>query len=62
VFTGIPATATDAWTQVTFINKRIPRTQLNLFNPTSIVGKGLVIASPDVAEIFFTMCGEIILT
>jgi hypothetical protein len=60
VFKDSPATATSRWALVSFINRRIPRTQLSLFNPGSIIGKGLVIFSGH-NEIDFTMCGEITL-
>jgi hypothetical protein len=61
VFTEFPATATSKFDRVFFMNKRIPRTQLTLFNPGSIIGRGLVIYS-DWSEITFIMCGEITLT
>jgi hypothetical protein len=47
VFSEVPSTVQDGNTGLYFINKRIPRTQLKLFPPNGIIGKGPVIRGDD---------------
>jgi hypothetical protein len=60
VFRELPVLASAKYEKFSFTNKRIPRTQLNLFNPGSIIGKSLVIFGDDPdGELSYTMCGDI---
>jgi hypothetical protein len=39
VFANVPSTVTGGRTDIFFMNKRIPRTQLTLFPPGGVIGK-----------------------
>jgi hypothetical protein len=59
VFANVPSTVTGGSTDLFFMNKRIPRTQLTLFPPGGVIGKGLVIVADD-ANLGPQFCGAIV--